>query len=64
MRRRQPHAHLMLVSADRPFIGLGVDPVAAIGEPLECADVLNDAVFLVIGFFDQEAVVLNGSRGC
>ncbi len=50
----------MLQRAQGPFVGLSESPVSG-GEPLKITDVLNDAVFLVVGFFDQKAVVLDGS---
>jgi len=60
---RKRHAPLVRGAADGPFIGLCVQPVAAIGESFECADVLDDAIFLLVGFLDQEAVGLNWRRG-
>ena len=60
----QSHAELMFESAQRPLVGLRVDPVVTRSEVLEAADVLNDAVFLVVSLLDQEAVVLNRTRGC
>jgi hypothetical protein len=55
---------LVLEAPHRPFVGLGVDPVVAAAEPFKCADVLNDPVFLVVGFFNQETVVLNAGWPC
>jgi hypothetical protein len=53
MGRHEGKAELVLERVDRPFLGLGERPIAG-REPLKEADVLDDTVFLVVGFFDQE----------
>jgi hypothetical protein len=47
------------ITGDRPFLGEGVIPVFAIREASEAGNVLHDAKILVVGFFHQEAVVLD-----
>ncbi len=45
----------------RPLFGEGVKPVLIESAPR--IDVLNDASFLIVGFLNEERVVLNGCSG-
>jgi hypothetical protein len=58
-------AELMADTAERPFLGEVVGPVATI-PALEGADVLHHPGFLVVGLLEEEAVVLDLSDkgGC
>ena len=44
---------------DRPFLGECVNPTFAIPVQLKILNVLHDSEFLIVGFLDQKAVVLN-----
>jgi hypothetical protein len=52
-------AELVLNAAERPFLSEVVAPGVSFRRPSEGANVLNDATFLVIGFLDEEAVILD-----
>jgi hypothetical protein len=59
----QRQAGLMFDGAQRPFVGLRVDPMARVRQqPLKRADVLDHCVFLVLGFLEQEAIALDRRR--
>jgi hypothetical protein len=47
---------------DRPFLSECVNPILAVPESLEVLNVLHDSEFLIVGFLDQETVVLNVGR--
>ena len=47
---------------DRPFLGERVNPILAIPQTLKILNVLHDSECLIVGFLDQEAVVLNWRR--
>ena len=48
-----------LVARNRPLLGEGINPVLAIPETGEAGDVLYYAEILVVGFFNEKAIVLN-----
>ena len=47
---------------DGPFLGEGINPILAVPIPLKTLNVLHDSEFLIVGFLDQEAVVLDSGR--
>ncbi len=47
------------IAGDRPFLGEAVVPVFAVPEAGETGNVLHYSEILVVGFFHQEAVVLD-----
>jgi hypothetical protein len=53
----------VLDSAERPLLSESGIEIGRAAIGAEDADVLNDSCFLIVGFFDQEAVVLNARRG-
>src|SRR2546422_645145 len=55
-------AQLMRLRPDRPFLGERECPGGRTQRPLPGADVLDDSRFLVVGLFNQEAVVGDGAR--
>jgi hypothetical protein len=62
VRPGQGNADLMFQRTKRPFVGQGIHPIMTVREYLERTYVLNDSVFLVVRFFNEETVVLYGSR--
>src|SRR6266849_3456092 len=44
---------------DWPFLSECVNPILAIPEPLKALNVLHDSELLIVGFLNQEAVVLD-----
>ena len=57
---RQRIAELVtFIAGDRPLLGEGIVPVFAVPEAGEAGNVLHHAVILVVGFFHQEAIVLD-----
>src|SRR5258708_11845490 len=52
-----------LVARDRPFLGEGVEPVFAVPETGKAGNVLDHSIALVVGLFDQEAIVLDRGLG-
>ncbi len=46
-------------NVDGPFLGKCIYPIFAIPEALKALNVLNHPEFLIVGFLDQEAVVLD-----
>ena len=46
----------------RPFLSEGVNPVLTVPETSKRGNVLYHTETLVVGLFNQEAVVLNGGR--
>jgi hypothetical protein len=55
-------AELVLNAAEGPFLSEVVGPGISFRWPSEGTDVLNDATFLVIGFLDEETVILDLRR--
>ena len=56
-------AELVPDPAERPFLREAVAPGIPVGWASEGTDMLNDTAFLIVGFFDEEAVVLDLSSG-
>jgi len=54
-------AKLVLYAFDRQFLRKGINLIAA-AQPHESVDVLHNASFLIVCFFNQEAVILNSRR--
>ena len=54
-------AKLMVDASDGPFLRESVGPVLRIGEIDGIADVLHEAKLLVVGFLDQETIVLDAN---
>src|SRR5205814_7171605 len=48
------------ISRHGPLLRERVQPRPAVRKIRECVDVLNNALFLVVGLFNEEAIVLNG----
>jgi hypothetical protein len=48
----------MTHSAERPFLGKGVDPIPVVGAG-EGIDMLDHTGFLIVSLFQKETIVLN-----
>jgi hypothetical protein len=52
-------AELVADASNGPFLRESVSPVLGVGEINEIADVLNNTKLLVVGFLNQETIVLD-----